>query len=175
MNDQVDTSKKTAKKKGVADEFERQIKEYDNNRVAYYDTLLKAWISNRVELYKQLLTLSVIAVGFLVTFSDKIQGSITIIIIWVLATSSFIISSIYIYTILGKNADYINVLLQKHQVEGSKEKKLSKKEKKYLEYLNSQKNKKENDLTFKTNIAIMFFLCGTTLTITQAILIFTFK
>lgn len=149
--------KKTANNKDVSDEYERKIKEYHDNRVAFYDSWTKAWISNRVEMDKQLLTLSALAVGFLITFFKDIDELIPS-IIWLIATISFVISGIISYKIFRKNASYIETLLNLHQDEGIDKTKLETEEK-----------KKTGQLTSMSNWATHIFLLGAALTIILAI------
>ena len=40
------------------DEDDLRLQEYHNKRVAFFDSWVKAWIQNRMELDKQLLSLS---------------------------------------------------------------------------------------------------------------------
>lgn len=140
-------------------QYELRLKEYHDNRVAYYDSWTKAWIENRMEKDKQLLTLSALAIGLLVGVFDQPDCPFEI-GLWLLAGLSFLACVFTILFIFKRNSDYIETLTAKHLAEKEEEEvALAKKERKEALKL--------GNLTF---IASVSFLCGVTSTIFLAIL-----
>ena len=80
--------------------------------VSFYEVLFAAWMSNRMEKDKQILTLSGLAIGLLMTFRSEIDDFYSFIIL-VLASLSFTISMIIVLLIFKKNSDYIMQLIKK--------------------------------------------------------------
>lgn len=93
-------------------------------RVAYYQTLLSTWISNRMESDKQILTLSLALIGYLITFQSNI-GDIYSSILWVLAFLFFIASIGLVLSIFSQNCEYIE-LIQNEDEDKDDEKKSDK-------------------------------------------------
>lgn len=85
----------------------RENDEYSNKNVAFYATNLNAFIENRTELDKQLLTISIAAIGFLVAFSEKlIQGEKTALLLK-FTCGLFFLTTIWILIIFHLNAKYL--------------------------------------------------------------------
>ena len=132
-------------------------KEYHDNRVAYFDSWVKAWIENRMEMDKQLLTLSALAIGLLFSVSDKLSDTFQF-SIWITASLAFVLCAIFILIIFHKNTEYIEILLEEHQAEGDNKDSLGKKEQEKTQSLNGL-----------TKTAFFLFLIGATLTIILAV------
>lgn len=117
-----------------------KLKEYYDNRVAYFDSWVKAWIDNRMEVDKRLLTLSTLSIGLLISIFGKPETNAQF-ILWLMAGASFLICGLIILKIFHENTKYIEILLEDHQVEDHKTEKviLGKKE--------AEKSKQLNNLT----------------------------
>lgn len=100
------------------DDLEKQ--ELSSKKVAFYAAFLEAWISNRMEIDKQLLTLSSLALGLLVIFYKELD-TILQFIIWIISGSLYIATMIMIFTIFNKNTRYIECLLVDHKQHEEKE------------------------------------------------------
>jgi len=75
--------------------------------VAYYSAFLNAWIENRMEKDKQILTLSSLGVGLLAgTLYDKLETPLQF-WMWIASGFLFIVAITIILLIFPKNADYI--------------------------------------------------------------------
>lgn len=85
--------------------------EEQDKRVAFYQTFLTAWVENRMEMDKQILTLSSLAIGFLMFFHDKL-GTVAEFVLWLGAGSMFIISIILILCIFRNNSSFIEFLIR---------------------------------------------------------------
>ena len=82
-------------------ENELKQKEYYDNRVAFFASWVNAWIQNRMELDKQLLTLSALAIGLLVGIFGQPE-TVTQLFLWLLAGLSFLITAtsfLFYYTV----------------------------------------------------------------------------
>ena len=85
----------------------RALNELSQKNVAYYQVMFNAFIETRNEIDKQMLTISVAALGFLLGLSEKlISGCFTR---FLLATSSlvFLAAILWILNIFSLNARYI--------------------------------------------------------------------
>jgi hypothetical protein len=102
--------------------------ELRDKKVAFYETFLGAWVENRMEMDKQILTLSSAGVGFLMWFYDKIkdQSAVWPFVLWVVAGCMFVASIVTVLCIFKENSDYIGFLLREDNQEQQKllEKKL---------------------------------------------------
>ena len=147
--------------KQSVDAENRQLEqqEYHDKRVAYFESFVKAWIENRMELDKQLLTLSALAIGLLIGVFDQPE-TITQFVLWLSAGLVFLGCGALILILFQMNSSYIEILLEDHQTPDDSAEKiiLSKKE--------EQNTKQLNRLT---KIAFLLFLSGTTLTLFLAI------
>jgi len=137
-NDQIKTER----------DYKRE--EYHNNRVAYYDSWVKAWINNRMEKDKQLLTLSSAAIGLLVTLFKNFDNVIEL-ALWVSAICLFIFTLIMILHIFRKNTDYIETLLADFHLEDDDKQK---------PIISKDEAEKTKALNTKTKRAFLFFILG---------------
>ena len=78
--------------------------------VAFYQTFLSAWVENRMEMDKQLLTLSSLAIGLLMIFYDKLE-SVSQLVLWLLSGGLFIGTIIIILCVFRNNSKYIECLV----------------------------------------------------------------
>jgi ABC-type multidrug transport system permease subunit len=99
--------------------------EYMQKDVAFYQTFLTAWVENRMEVDKQLLTLSSLAVGLLMMFYDKLKDT-TELTLWLIAGALFIATIILVLFVFRNNTKYIECLISNEDEEKKKavEKKL---------------------------------------------------
>ncbi len=143
-----------AKNKSDADsEYDRQMREYHDNRVAFYSNWVGAWIENRMEKDKQLLTLSALAIGLLVSVFNS-PNNICEFWILVFAGISFLGCILIILIIFSVNAKYIEIILtehQKHNNDGNGP-------------LGNEESKKAAILNKLTITAFSFFISGALLT-----------
>ena len=102
--------------------------EHHDSRVAYYDTFIKAWVQSRLETDKQLITLSVLAIGLLVGVFDKPDSPLEF-FIWISACSSFLLCIITKLRVFHINQEYVLLKIQKHDTEGNKAASLGEEEK----------------------------------------------
>lgn len=95
-----------------------QQKEYIEKEKAFYSAMVSAWINTRIERDKQLLTLSVTAIGVLVTLLRTISVSnFTQLILFSCTLLSFLITVISIIYILDRNALHIEKILSENQTQ----------------------------------------------------------
>jgi ABC-type Fe3+-siderophore transport system permease subunit len=87
--------------------------ENEQKRVAYYQTFLGAWIENRMEADKQILTLSSVAIGWLMTFYDKLDGCLEL-ALWLVAGTVFSVAVIIVLFIFRDNSKYIECVIREH-------------------------------------------------------------
>ena len=87
-----------------------ELKAYYQKDVAYYETFLSAWIENRMEKDKQILTLSALSLGLLTTLYDKIS-SVSQFWIWIISAGLFILACTFILLIFKWNSDYISEII----------------------------------------------------------------
>ena len=90
--------------------------EYDAKDKAYYSAALSAWFTTKLERDKQLLSLSVTAIGLLVTLL-KIGGVSTIrqAVLFGIAIFLFLITAITIILIFDRNAIHIEQILSQSE------------------------------------------------------------
>ncbi len=143
------------------DALDSQMKkqEYYDNRVAFYSNWVGAWIENRMEVDKQLLTLSALAIGLLVGVFGK-PSNIYESIIWLISGLSFFICIALILIIFIKNTNYIDILLKVHHAGDNGDDIIHQKE----------ENKKSQSLKKITIIMFLFFGVGALFTIILAIM-----
>ena len=89
-------------------------------RVALYQEHISAWTSNRMEIGKRILTLSGLAVGFLLTFRSEIEDFCSFVILF-FAFVLFLASMGLFLRIFRQNSDYI-MLIANSDDEKKKEK-----------------------------------------------------
>lgn len=88
-------------------------------RVAYYESLLNAWLSSRFESNKQLTTLSSLGLGLLV-INGRHHGNELIYTIWLYAGAAFTGSIIINLIILYLNSSYIESIVSNDENTQSK-------------------------------------------------------
>ncbi len=99
-------------------ETKKQIK--TQRRAAYYQALWTAWFEHRMELDKQLLTLSALAIGLLMFFHDELDGSLEK-KLWLVAGGSFITTIILILVTFYISSKHIACMLdEKDKIEEDK-------------------------------------------------------
>lgn len=82
-----------------------------DKRVAFYQTFLGAWIENRMEMDKQVLTLSSAAIGLLMVFY-KDMDKVFEFSLWLIAGCAFIVAIILVLCIFRNNSNYIQCLIR---------------------------------------------------------------
>jgi len=92
------------------DDQEREAQELMEKNIAFYGTFLNAWVENRMETDKQLLTLSSLAIGLLMIFYDKLHTT-TELVLWLAAGVLFILTIILVLCIFRSNSKYIECLI----------------------------------------------------------------
>ena len=86
--------------------------EYEAKDKAFYSAMLSAWLNTKLERDKQLLGLSVTAIGLLVTLLRTVgASSFSQVILFGLALFAFLITVISAIHILDKNATHIEEML----------------------------------------------------------------
>ena len=90
-------------------------------KVSYYQALVSAWIAHRFEKDKQILTLSALAVGWMMTFRNEVHDSVAF-IIWLFAIGLFVLSVFLILFGFQRNTDYIELVVK--DVDAEKERKI---------------------------------------------------
>ena len=132
----------------MSDENAQQ--EFIQKKVAFYQSFLSAWIENRMEKDKQILILSALAIGLLMTFRDELPDVFSF-CLWLLSGFAFVIAIIIVLWIFRQNSDYIELLLINDDDQSEEIKKL------------------EKSLQKKTLWAFGLFILGIVLTISLAI------
>ncbi len=86
--------------------------DYKAKEKAFYSAMISAWLTTRLERDKQLLGLSVTAIGLLVTLLRTVGVSIPLqIILFGLALFAFLITVVLVIYILGENSTHIEKIL----------------------------------------------------------------
>jgi len=80
-------------------------------KVAFYQVFLSAWTASRMEKDKQVLTLSALAIGLLMTFRSELDDVLAF-CVWLLAGVFFVISIVIILLIFSQNSDYIEQVIR---------------------------------------------------------------
>ena len=83
--------------------------EAQNKRIAFYQTVLAAWVQNRMELSKQVLILSTLGIGLLASFHSEIRDFARA-IFWVLSILCFLFAMFASLQLFRWNADYLEQL-----------------------------------------------------------------
>jgi hypothetical protein len=80
--------------------------------VEFYAAFVNAWITTRMEVDKQLLTLSSLAIGLLMFFYDKNKlETVTQLALWLASGFLFTITIVTILLVFRNNAKYIELLI----------------------------------------------------------------
>ena len=88
--------------------------EIENQKhVEFYASTVNAWFNTKLEHDKSLLTLSVGAIGFLVTILTSVGSSIELLTLYLSAIFSFIICLIAVLVIFKLNSTYLTELLNR--------------------------------------------------------------
>jgi len=112
--------------------------DYEANKKAFYSAMIGAWLNTRLERDKQLLGLSVTAIGLLVTLLRTVGASNLLqIIFFGLALFAFLITVVSVIYILGENSKHIEEIIESSEAESKTEEILegSKAESKTLMFL----------------------------------------
>lgn len=94
--------------------------DYEAKDKAFYSAMISAWLNTRLERDKQLLGLSVTAIGLLVTLLRTIGVSnLSQVILYDLALFAFLITVISVIYILGENSTHIEKILEGSEAEST--------------------------------------------------------
>ena len=140
-------------------EHQLEQQEYHDMRVVYFDSWVKAWIENRMELGKQLLALSALAIGLLIGIFGQPE-TVTQFWLWLFAGMAYLACGALILIIFHMNTVYIGILLENHQTADDDEEKV---------ILGQKEALITKQLNWWTKMAFLLFLAGTTLTLFLAI------
>lgn len=92
---------------------------FHEKEVVYYSYLVNAWLQNRLDRNKQLLTISYLAIGSLLllfpSLKDYPDAFFCTAIFWSLAFILFIMSGFLALSIMRKNADYAEAIIKKQE------------------------------------------------------------
>jgi hypothetical protein len=92
--------------------------DYEAKEKAFYNAMISAWLNTRLERDKQLLGLSVTAIGLLVTLLRTVGVSNCLqVVFFCLALSAFLITVISVIYILGENSTHIEKVLENSETE----------------------------------------------------------
>jgi hypothetical protein len=92
--------------------------DYEAKEKAFYSAMIGAWLNTRLERDKQLLGLSVTAIGLLVTLLRTVGVSNLLqIIFFGLALFAFLITVVSVIYILGENSTHIEKILESSEIE----------------------------------------------------------
>jgi hypothetical protein len=95
--------------------------DYEAKEKVFYGAMISAWLNTKLERDKQLLGLSVTAVGLLVTLLRTVGVSdIEELILFSLAMLAFLVTIISVIYILGENAEHIEKMIDKSESESKK-------------------------------------------------------
>ena len=130
-------------------EYHEELQEYYKNRAILYDTLCKGLFQSRIEMSKQLLGLSVLAIGLLVGILGD-PASLIKSWIWLGACFSFLACIMTVLIVFYINGQYIEGKIGKHHEE--------------KEGLVNKINKNEKFLDFLKPISPFTFALGAVLT-----------
>ncbi len=95
--------------------------EYLQKRVAFYQTIVGAWVQTRMEADKQLLTLSGLAIGLLMIFQGELK-SILQLFFWLSAGGLFVSTLITILFIFLNNSTHIEYVIAENQEQDAEKK-----------------------------------------------------
>jgi hypothetical protein len=92
--------------------------DYEAKEKAFYTAMIGAWLNTRLERDKQLLGLSVTAIGLLVTLLKTIGVSnLSQIILYGFALFAFLITVVSVIYILGENSTHIEKILESSETQ----------------------------------------------------------
>ena len=101
-----DKNKGKQKENILSPDEENQQKE-----ILWYQSTVDAWYETRMEVDKQILTLSALGIGLLMTLTKGFTNP-HVVVLWCAAAVSFLVSIFLILQIFSKNSDYLVVLIQ---------------------------------------------------------------
>lgn len=102
-----------------AEEKKRNADELSQKNVAYYQEMLAAFIDSRNEIDKQLITISVAALGFLWSFSDKVIAGCFSKFLLATAVGLFLSTVILLLFVFSHNSRYIEKQLRSESAEAA--------------------------------------------------------
>ena len=79
--------------------------------IAYHQLLLSSWTETRMERDKQVLTLSALAIGLLVTLRSELDDCIAV-CVWLFAVVLFLVSVMKILWVFRHNSKYIEQIIK---------------------------------------------------------------
>lgn len=91
-----------------------------DKKVAFYQTVLAAWVQNRMELSKQVLILATLGIGLLTSFHSEIRDCLGA-ILWVSGIVCFLIAMFASLQLFRWNADYLEQINIKKTSKARKE------------------------------------------------------
>jgi Na+-transporting methylmalonyl-CoA/oxaloacetate decarboxylase gamma subunit len=92
--------------------------DYEAKEKAFYSAMISAWLNTRLERDKQLLGLSVTAIGLLVTLLRTVGvSSFSQVILYGFALFAFLITLVSVIYILGENSTHIEKMLESSETE----------------------------------------------------------
>jgi hypothetical protein len=93
--------------------MEKNENELAQKKVAFYTSLVNAWIQTRMEVDKTLIIISSAGIGFLITLLTN-QGitCVTVFIVYLAAFISFFVVIVLCIIILHRNSSYIEALIE---------------------------------------------------------------
>ena len=139
-------------------EYRTDDPEYLYKKIAFYQTVLGAWVQTKMETDKQLLTLSGLAIGLLMVFQSKLNSTLQL-VLWLSAGGLFVGTIITILFIFWNNSAHIEDVIAENQ-EQDEEKKLEFKIKVAI---------MDKKLNRQTICAFVMFILGVILTSALAI------
>ena len=92
---------------------------YYEKQVVYYDALVNAWVQNRLDRNRQLLTISYLAVGLLIVLISSVKSDnlpdnlyfwVGMAVSWLCAFVSFILCGFFSLSIMNKNTVYLQAV-----------------------------------------------------------------
>lgn len=94
---------------------EQEDKEADKvmvgKKIAHYQESYSAWHAHRLESDKQILTISVLAIGFLIAEFGN-PSTVISFILWFIAGSAFLFTILLILSLLRESANHLSEMLQ---------------------------------------------------------------
>ncbi|MBL4693299.1 MAG: hypothetical protein JKY92_08235 [Magnetovibrio sp.] len=92
-----------------------QEEESQQKEILWYQTTVDKWYQNRMEGDKQVLTLSGLGIGLLMTLNDDLTNKFSI-TLWIGAAICYFLAMFLILVIYKKNADYLLALIKNADV-----------------------------------------------------------
>ena len=102
-------------------EYRTDDPEYLYKKIAFYQTVLGAWVQTKMETDKQLLTLSGLAIGLLMVFQSKLNSTLQL-VLWLSAGGLFVGTIITILFIFWNNSTHIEYIIADNQEQDAEKK-----------------------------------------------------